>query len=80
MEDKIIGGTILTAMLGWFGWQSRSIHRKVGEFPEKYVMKVDYKTDVKDFREEMRGIRQDNKTGMERIHDRIDAIAKGGKK
>ena len=63
-------------LFGIFGWQVKRSQDAIREFPEKYVLKIDYRLDVQELKEEIRGLRSDTKDFLSRIHSRIDALTK----
>lgn len=67
----IIGGAIVS-LLSYIGYEIRKTDKEIRQFPEKYVLKDDYKEDQREIKEELRGMRKDVKHGLERIHDRLD--------
>ena len=58
------------------GWNIKRAHTKIDSFPKDYVDKEDYRADMKEIKETIRENQTILRSGVERIHDRIDAISK----
>lgn len=71
----LLGKPVLIFFMGLLGWNIKRAHSKIDSFPKDYVDKDDYKADTKEIKELMKEDREIFRTGIERIHSRIDVIA-----
>lgn len=83
--DTVIS-PLFVFLLALVGYNVKKAHDKIDSMPKDYVQKVDYaetlkllRDDIRDFKQdngnEIRGLKQDLKDGLGRIHSRVDHIA-----
>jgi len=74
----LLGKPILIFFMGLLGWNIKRAHSKIDSFPKDYVDKGDYRSDMKEIKDTIRENQTILRSGVERIHDRIDALSKKG--
>lgn len=72
----LLGKPILIFFMGLLGWNIKRAHSKIDSFPKDFVDKEQYRIDIAEIKDTMKENQRLFRDGVERIHDRVDEIAK----